>query len=131
MGEEETELTETEKFERILEYEEYEDELRGTITEGQPAFGESKPYFARGMAGKFVLCKRVTGKDSIPDRLKSQYPDHLITFEVMMPSSTEVEGKIKMGNGFQNGEFTHTSISQDEARNIWNDKVANGYHRSN
>ena len=124
MGEE-TELTETEKFERILEYEKYEDELRGTITEGQPAFGESKPYFARGMAGKFVLCKKVTGKDSIPDRLKSQYPDHLITFEHM------VERKIKMGQGFENGEFTHTSISQDEARNIWNAKVANGYHRSN
>jgi len=116
MGEE-TELTETEKFERILEYEKYEDELRGTITEGQPAFGESKSYFARGMAGKFVLCKKVTDNN--------QYPDHLITFEHM------VERKIKMGQGFENGEFTHTSISQDEARNIWNAKVANGYHRSN
>ena len=127
MGEEETELTETEKFERILEYEMQSvyDQVRGTITE-IPAV-----YFGEVPEGKFVLCKKVTGKDSIPDRLKSQYPDHLITFEVMMPSSTEVAGKIKMGQGFENGEFLHTSISQDEARNIWKDKVANGYHRSN
>ncbi len=81
--------------------------------------------------GKFVLCKKVTGIESIPGRLKPQYPDHLVTFELMMPSSTEVVGKIKMGQGFENGEFLHTSISQDEARNIWKDKVANGYHRSN
>ncbi len=114
MGEEETELTETEKHDVTLEYEKYEEswgQLRGTITEIPE--------------GKFVLCKKVTGIESIPDRLKSQYPDHLVTFEHM------AERKIKMGQGFENGEFLHTSISQDEARNIWNDKVANGYHRSN
>jgi len=128
MGEEETELTETEKHDVTLEYEKYEEswgQLRDPITE-IPAV-----YFGEVPEGKFVLCKRVTGKESIPDRLKSQYPDHLVTFELMMPSSTEVVGKIKMGQGFENGEFLHTSISQDEARNIWNDKVANGYHRSN
>jgi len=122
MGEKETELTETEKYDVTLEYEKYEEswgQLRGPITE-IPAV-----YFGEVPEGKFVLCKKVTGKDSIPDRLKSQYPDHLVTFEHM------TERKIKMGQGFENGEFLHTSISQDEARNIWNDKVANGYHRSN
>jgi len=103
----------------LNKYEEHEEswgQLRGTITEIPE--------------GKFVLCKKVTGIESIPGRLKPQYPDHLVTFELMMPSSTEVVGKIKMGQGFENGEFLHRTLSQDEARNIWHDKIANGYHRS-